>query len=239
MSHSYRRLLIKFSGEVLKGNQSFGIDASMLDHFCKAIKSIHKKGYELSLVIGGGNIFRGIQGAARGFDRVSGDYLGMLATVMNGIFLREYLHSHEIPARVLSGLSVPGVVEDFYPGSARQYLSEKQVLIFAGGTGNPYFTTDTAAALRAAEIQADIFVKATKVDGVYDSDPVENPGARLIPELSFSRYLQMNLKVLDGTAVSLSRDNNIPIAVLRFDSEKNSNIMEFLKGRKVGTLIGG
>lgn len=237
MNPSYRRLLIKFSGEVLKGEQSFGVDPDMLDHFCKAIKDIYQEGYELSLVIGGGNIFRGIQGAARGFDRVSGDHLGMLATIMNSIFLRESLLEHQVPVRVLSGLSIPGVVEDFQPHSARKYLSEKKVLIFAGGTGNPYFTTDTAAALRAAEIQADIFIKATKVDGVYDCDPQKNSQAKLIPELSFTRYLEMNLKVMDGTAVSFSRDSGIPIQVLRFDTLENNNIKEFLEGESVGSLI--
>ncbi len=239
MNPSYRRLLIKFSGEVLKGDQSFGIDAAMLMQFCKTIKGIYDEGYELSLVIGGGNIFRGIQGAARGFDRVSGDHVGMLATVMNSIFLREYLQSHQVPARVLSGLSVPGVVEDFHPFNARKYLHEKEVLIFAGGTGNPFFTTDTAASLRAAEVQADILIKATKVDGVYDSDPVNNPAAKLIPSMSFSRYLELNLKVMDGTAVSLARESKIPISVLRFDAEQQNNIKKFLRGDKVGTLIGG
>ncbi len=235
----YKRLLIKFSGETLKGKREYGIDDAMLSLICNHIKRLVENEYEIGIVIGGGNIFRGIQGAAKGFDRIMGDYVGMLATVFNSIFIAEKLKAMGIKARVLSGLSIPQVVEDFHPIKAKEYLKNKEVLVFGGGTGNPYFTTDTAAALRAIEIGADLLIKGTKVSGVYTDNPLTNPQSKKLDFISFSEYLEKNLKVMDNTAVSLCRDNNLPILVLRFDIEKQDDIVAFLRGEKIGSIIGG
>lgn len=234
-----KRVLIKFSGETLKGDKEHGIDEAMLLVLSEQIKSVVSHGYQVGIVIGGGNIYRGIQGAAKGFDRVMGDYVGMLATVFNSIFISETLRSLGLKVRVLSGLSVPQVVEDFHPIRARKYLEDGEVLVFGGGTGNPYFTTDTAAALRAVEIDADLLIKCTKVDGVYSDDPVKNPDAVRLDQIAYDDYLQQHLKVMDSTAVSLCRDNQLPILVTRFDLHAQSDLLVCLDGTRSGTIIGG
>jgi len=231
----YRRILLKLSGEVLAGSQPFGIDSEAIEVFCRRIKKIKDLNVEIALVIGGGNIFRGLNAARNGMDRVSADQMGMLATVMNAMTLQERFESLGVPARVLSAIAIEQFVEPFERRRAEEYLESGRLVILAAGTGNPFFTTDTAAALRASELRADVVLKATKVDGVYSDDPVKNPAAEYYPTLNYLDMVKKNLKVMDLTAVTICRDNGIPIIV--FDMNKPDNLKRVVMGESVGTII--
>lgn len=233
----YKRVLLKLSGEAFKGERDYGIDPKFLIYVANEIKIAHESGCELGIVIGGGNIFRGISGAANGMDRVTADYSGMLATVMNALALQDALKKVGIESRVQSALEIREIAEPFILQRTLRHFTKSRVVIFAGGTGNPYFTTDTTAALRAAEIKADAIFKATKVDGVYTCDPVKFSTAEKFDSLSFMDVLQKELAVMDSTALSLCKDNNLPIIV--FNISKPGNIVKALQGEQVGTTIGG
>lgn len=232
-----RRILLKLSGEAFKGEREYGIDPSFLEYIAEEIRSIQELGIEIGIVIGGGNIFRGIAAAANGMDRVTADYSGMLATVMNGLALQDALTKKGIDSRVQTSIEMKEVAEPFILRRAIRHFEKNRVVIFSGGTGNPFFTTDTTAALRAAEICADVVYKATNVDGVYDSDPKKNPDAKKYENLTYLDVLSKELKVMDTTALSLSMDNNIPIVV--FNMNKKGYIRRLLDGEKLGTYIGG
>ncbi len=234
---TYRRALLKLSGEALIGNQGYGIDAEMLQYLADEISDVHRLGVELALVIGGGNIFRGSEAEARGIDRVTADNMGMLATVINGLSLQSALEQAGIVTRVQTAFEMRAVAEPYIRRRALRHLEKGRVVLFAGGTGNPYFTTDTTAALRAAEIGADVVLKATKVDGIYDEDPVTHPDAVKLPRLAYLETLQRRLKVMDATAVSLCMDNQLPIVV--FDINQPGNLRSIMQGKPVGTLVGG
>lgn len=234
----YKRVLLKLSGEALQGEGEYGVDYQYLDGMVRQIKRVHALGTEVALVIGGGNIFRGGQEAKKaGLDRVSADHIGMLATVMNGLALQSVLERHGCFTRVMSALEMHQVAEPYIRRRAVRHLEKGRIVIFAGGTGNPYFTTDTTAALRAMEVNADVLLKATKVDGVYTEDPVKNPKARKFKELTYLEVLKRRLAVMDTTAVSLCMDNNLPIVV--FDLNKKGNLMRLFKGEPVGTAVRG
>lgn len=233
----YRRILLKLSGEALMGDQSFGIDPSVLETVATEISDIHKLGVEIGIVIGGGNIFRGLQSEAFGVERVAGDHMGMLATVINSIALGEVLKKIGLESRVMSALDIRRVAESYDRGQAIKHLSKKRIVIFGAGTGNPYFTTDTAATLRALETDAEVLMKATNVDGVYDADPKLKPSAKPFSELTYGEVLEKNLKVMDLTAVSLAMGQQLPIIV--FNLGDAGNIMKAVSGEKVGTLITG
>jgi uridylate kinase len=233
----YRRILLKLSGEALMGDQSFGIDPSVLETVATEISAIHKLGVEIGIVIGGGNIFRGLQSEAFGVERVAGDHMGMLATVINSIALGEVLKKIGLESRVMSALDIHRVAESYDRGQAIKHLSKKRIVIFGAGTGNPYFTTDTAATLRALETDAEVLMKATNVDGVYDADPKLEPSAKPFSELTYGEVLEKNLKVMDLTAVSLAMGQQLPIIV--FNLGDAGNIMKAVSGEKVGTLIRG
>ncbi|MBW1900761.1 MAG: UMP kinase [Deltaproteobacteria bacterium] len=233
----YRRILLKLSGEALMGDQSFGIDPSVLETVATEISDIHKLGVEIGIVIGGGNIFRGLQSEAFGVERVAGDHMGMLATVINSIALGEVLKKIGLESRVMSALDIHRVAESYDRGQAIKHLSKKRIVIFGAGTGNPYFTTDTAATLRALETDAEVLMKATNVDGVYDADPKLEPSAKPFSELTYGEVLEKNLKVMDLTAVSLAMGQQLPIIV--FNLGDAGNIMKAVSGEKVGTLIRG
>lgn len=231
----YGRVLIKISGEALMGTQTFGVDPSMMKFIAHQIKEVHQLGVETAIVVGGGNIIRGVAVSEAGFDRATGDYMGMLATVINSLALQSALEKIGIFTRVLSAISMAEVAEPFIRRRAVRHLEKKRVVIFAAGTGNPYFSTDTAAALRAMEIRASVILKATKVDGVYDSDPAENQEASLFDRLTYFEVLEKGLKVMDTTAVSLCMDNGLPIIV--FNVRREGNIRRAVLGKKVGTII--
>ena len=231
----YKRILLKLSGEALMGNQGFGISPEIMGNVAGEIKEIIDLGVEMAIVVGGGNIFRGIAASSYEMDRTAADHMGMLATVINSIALQSALEKEGIQARVQSALSMPEVAESFILRKAVKHLEKGRVVIFAAGTGNPYFTTDTAAVLRAQEIHAEIFLKATKVDGVYDSDPVKNPDAVFIKKTRYMDVLQKQLKVMDMTAVSLAMDNSLPLVV--FNLNVRGNIKNVICGKKIGTLI--
>ena len=231
----YKRVLLKLSGEMLVGDQAMGIQPDVIGRFADEIKDLHTTGVEIALVIGGGNIFRGLAGASRGMDRAHADYMGMLATVINGLALQDALESRGVYTRVLSAISVNEICEPYIRRRAIRHLEKGRVVIFAGGTGNPYFTTDTAAALRAAEIQADVILKATKVDGVYDRDPKVHDDAVRFDSVTYLEVLQRGLKVMDSTAVSLCMDNDIPIVVFNLADE--GNIKRVLLGEEIGTRV--
>ncbi len=231
----YKRIMLKLSGEMLVGEQSMGIQPAVIGRFADEIKEIHDMGVEIALVIGGGNIFRGLAGASRGMDRAHADYMGMLATVINGLALQDALEARDVYTRVMSAISVDEICEPYIRRRAVRHLEKGRVVIFAGGTGNPYFTTDTAAALRAAEIHADVILKATKVEGVYDRDPMKHDDATRFEAVSYMEVLQRGLRVMDSTAVSLCMDNDIPIVV--FDLQKEGNIRRVLSGEPVGTRV--
>ncbi len=231
----YQRVLIKLSGEALIGRQSFGVDPAMMENIAWQIKEIHELGVEIALVVGGGNIIRGVAVSEAGFDRATGDYMGMLATVINSLALQNALEKIGIFTRVLSAIHMAEVAEPFIRRRAIRHLEKKRVVIFAAGTGNPYFSTDTAAALRAMEIKASVIVKATRVDGVFDSDPRENADARLFERLTYFQVLEKNLKVMDTTAISLCMDNRLPIIVLNL--LRPGDIKKALLGKKVGSII--
>jgi len=232
----YKRVVLKLSGEVLMGDGEFGIDVDTVTRLCTELVGVHGSGVELAVVIGGGNIFRGVSGSASsGIDRASADYMGMLATIMNAIALQSGVERLGATARVLSALHIKELAEPYIRRRAVRHLEKGRIVIFAAGTGNPYFTTDTAASLRAMEIQADVVLKGTKVDGVYSADPVREPTAHRYECLSFSEALSQNLGVMDATALSLCRSNNMDIVV--FDVTKPGNMMRAIKGEPVGTLV--
>jgi len=233
----YKRILLKLSGEALSGEGSFGIDTNVLKLVAEEIEDIQALGVQMGIVIGGGNIFRGVEASARGIDRTSADYMGMLATVMNSLALQNALENQGIPTRVQSAIEMKEIAEPFIKRRAMRHLEKGRVVIFACGTGSPYFTTDTAASLRAMEMQADVILKATRVDGVYDKDPVKEKDAIMFNKISYTEVLTRNLKVMDSTAVSMCRDNNLPLVV--FNLEKKGNIRGVVCGKSIGTIIEG
>ncbi len=231
----YSRVMIKLSGEALMGFQNFGVDPAMMDTLSRQIREVHELGVEIAIVVGGGNIIRGVNVSDAGFDRATGDYMGMLATVINALALQGALEEIGIYTRVLSAINVAEVAEPFIRRRAIRHLEKKRVVIFAAGTGNPYFSTDTAAALRAMEIKAEVILKGTKVDGVYDSDPVKNAAAKFFDRLTYQEVLERGLKVMDATAIALCKDNQLPIIV--FNLKKEGNIKQAVLGKKVGSII--
>ena len=231
----HKRILLKFSGESVAGNDEHGIDPKILDQMADSVKSCRDLGTEIGIVIGGGNLFRGEKLNKAGMDRVAGDHMGMLATVMNGIALRDALERAGIKTRVMSAISMSGIVEHYDRRLAIQLLSDGFVVIFTAGTGNPFFTTDTAGCLRAIETQSDLMLKATRVDGVYDSDPEINKDAKLFHELTFDEAITKNLKVMDATALTLARDHKLPIKV--FNVNQPDALKNIICGKKIGTLI--
>ncbi len=231
----YKRILLKISGEALLGDKSFGIDNKVLNKIAEELKEIYQYGVEIGIVIGGGNIFRGVAGEKQGMDRARADYMGMLATLINALALQDAIESKNIPCRVMSALEVKEVAETYIREKALKHLEKGRILILACGTGNPFFTTDTAAVLRALELKAKILFKATKVDGVYEKDPFKDPTAKKFDELTFDEALQKKLRVMDATAFSLARDYKLPVLV--FNLLKYGNIKKALLGEKVGTLI--
>jgi uridylate kinase len=231
----YKRVLLKLSGEVLMGKSSYGIDIDAISSISQEIKEVVDLGVQLGIVVGGGNIFRGLEANVRGMDRTSADYMGMLATVINSIALQSALEKKSVITRVLSAIEMKEVAEPYIQRRAIRHLEKGRVVIFAGGTGNPYFTTDTAASLRAIEIKADVILKATKVDGVYDKDPVKHSDALMFQEICYNDVLTRHLKVMDATAISLCRENNLPIVV--FNLQKNGNIKRVISGKPVGTTV--
>lgn len=231
----YRRILLKLSGEALLGDRQYGVDPAFCIFIARQVAEVHRLGVQIGIVVGGGNIFRGLAAAARGMDRATGDYIGMLATVMNALALQDALERVGVQTRVMSALGMNEVAEPYIRRRAVRHLEKGRVVILAAGTGNPYFTTDTAAALRAVEIGAEVILKATKVDGVYDADPLTHPGARRYDRLVYSDLLRDRLQVLDATAVSLCMENDLPIIV--FDLNRPDNIRRVALGEPVGTLI--
>jgi len=230
-----KRVLLKLSGESLMGNSSYGIDPAILQSFAREISAVCHKGVQLAIVIGGGNIFRGIKGSLQGIDRQTGDYMGMLATVINSLALQSALEQLNVKVKLMSGLEIPKIAEKAYGPAAIDYLEKGYVIIFSGGTGNPYFTTDTASALRAVEIRANAVLKGTRVDGVYSDDPEKNPAAKKYDRLTFREAYEKNLKIMDLTAFTLCEENNIPIVV--FNMNKPGNLKKLLEGEKLGTLV--
>ncbi len=232
---AYQRILLKLSGEALMGEQGYGIDATVLQYIASELRQAHSLGVQIAIVIGGGNILRGKTAAASGMDRAQADYMGMLATVINSLALQDALESAGMETRVQTGISMPSVAEPFIRRRAIRHLEKGRIVILAAGTGNPYFTTDTAAALRAIELDCQLLLKATKVDGVYNDDPAHNPNARRYREISYLKALTMGLAVMDGAALSLCRDNHLPIVV--FDLETSGHILAVAKGERRGTLV--
>jgi uridylate kinase len=233
----YRRILLKLSGEALLGDRQYGVDPEFCRAIAEQISRVKALGAEIGIVVGGGNIFRGLAASARGMDRATGDYIGMLATVMNGLALQDALEKVGVPTRVMTAIAMHEVAEPYIRRRAVRHLEKGRVAIFVAGTGNPYFTTDSAAALRAIEIGAEVLLKATKVDGVYDSDPVTNPAARRYAQLGYGDLLRDQLKIMDAAAVSLCMENDLPIVV--FDLNEPGNIVRVALGEPVGTLISG
>jgi uridylate kinase len=231
----YRRILLKLSGEALLGDRQYGVDPGFCAFIAQQVAEVHAQGVEIGIVVGGGNIFRGLAAAARGMDRATGDYIGMLATVMNGLALQDAIERVGIPVRVMSAIAMNEIAEPYIRRRAVRHLEKGRVAIFVAGTGNPYFTTDTAAALRAVEIGAEVLLKATKVDGVYDADPMKEPAATRYARLDYRDLLRDQLKVLDAAAVSLCMENDLPIVV--FDLNAPDNITRVARGEPVGTLI--
>jgi len=234
-SARYRRVLLKLSGEALLGERQYGVDPKFCAFVAQQVAAVHATGVEIGIVVGGGNIFRGLAAAARGMDRATGDYIGMLATVMNGLALQDAIERVGVPVRVMSAIAMNEVAEPYIRRRAVRHLEKGRVTVFVAGTGNPYFTTDTAAALRAVEIGAEVLLKATKVDGVYDADPLTEPNATRFDHLSYQDLLRDQLKVLDAAAVSLCMENDLPILV--FDLNVPDNIRRVAAGEPVGTLI--
>ena len=232
----YKRILLKLSGEALLGKQSSGVDPEVANYIAVEIESLADLNVQIGIVVGGGNIFRGLEASSKGMDRTSADYMGMLATVINSLALQSALEMHGIATRVQSSIEMREIAEPFIQRKAIRHLEKGRIVIFAGGTGNPYFTTDTAASLRAMEIKADVIMKATKVDGVYDSDPVKNKEAVMFKNIKYIDVLTKNLKVMDATAISLCRDNSLPIIV--FNLQKKGNIRGVICGKKIGTYVG-
>lgn len=231
---AYKRVLLKLSGEALAGSQGYGIDPKVVDDLAEELEGV-REGVQLCIVVGGGNIFRGMAGAAEGMDRSQADYIGMLATVMNSLALQEAFERHGIETRVQSAISMQEVCETFIRRKAVRHLEKGRVVIFAAGSGNPYFTTDTAAALRACELDCELLMKATKVDGVYDKDPIQNPDAQKFERISYKEVLARDLHVMDAAATSLCMDNNLPIMVFNLDGK--GNIAAALQGKPIGTVV--
>ena len=231
----YGRILLKLSGEVLAGKQEFGIDPLVASRLASEIKTIHELNVTIGLIIGAGNIFRGMEAATKGMDRVTGDYLGMLATIMNAITLQDALEKEGIETRTLSAISVSQISEPFIRRRALRHLDKSRVVIVAGGTGNPYFTTDTAAALRAKELKANVLLKGTKVDGVYDKDPFLHSDAVKYDEISYSEVLNKNIRIMDLTAITLCKENMLPIHV--FNINNNGDLKKAILGESIGTII--
>ena len=231
----YKRVLLKLSGEALQGEQGYGIDPKVISEIAEQIKDIVDDGIELAITVGGGNIFRGLAGAASGMDRAQADYIGMLATVMNALAMQEGLERAGVTTRVQSAINMQEVAEPYIRRRAERHLEKGRVVIFAAGTGNPYFTTDTTAALRACEIRAEAILKATQVDGIYDSDPRTNPDAKRFEKISYLDVIAKELNVMDSTATTLCKDNGIPIIV--FNLHKQGNIRRVLEGENVGTVV--
>jgi len=237
MPSPYKRILLKLSGEALMGSQGHGIDLAVIDTIAQEVKEIHEHGIEIAIVIGGGNIFRGLSAAAKGMERASADYMGMLATVLNALALQNVLENKGVATRVQTAIEMRELAETYIRRRAVRHLEKKRIVIFAAGTGNPYFTTDTAAALRAMEINADVIMKATKVDGVYSADPVKDKTAVKFDQLTYLDVLQKNLKVMDAAAISLCMDNNLPIIV--FNLNVPGNIKKIVAGEPLGTMVIG
>jgi uridylate kinase len=234
---AYRRVLLKISGEALMGEQNYGIDVNVARSVAEELKAVHQLGVQVAVVVGGGNIFRGVSKSAGNMDRSSADYIGMLATVMNAVVLQDALEKVEVQTRVMSAIDIPQLAEPFIRRRAIRHLEKERIVIFAAGTGNPYFTTDSAAALRALEIKADVIMKATKVDGVYSADPMTDTTAELFNEITYRQVLERQLKVMDASAISLCMDNNLPIIV--FNMRQAGNIRRVVTGeRGVGTKVG-
>jgi uridylate kinase len=233
---AYKRILLKLSGEALLGKKSTGVDPDVANYIADEIKSLSDIGVQLGIVIGGGNIFRGVEASSKGMDRTTADYMGMLATVINSLALQSALEERGLPTRVQSSIEMREIAEPFIQRRAIRHLEKGRVVIFAGGTGNPYFSTDTAAALRAVEIRADVIMKATKVDGVYNADPIKDKKAVMFNKIRYIDVLTKNLKVMDATAISLCRDNLLPIIV--FNMQKKGNIRKAICGQKIGTYVG-
>ncbi|NNF34014.1 MAG: UMP kinase [Saprospiraceae bacterium] len=231
----YKRILLKLSGESLMGDKSFGISPEMLNHYADQIKMIRELGVEIAIVIGGGNIFRGLQANASGIERVQGDYMGMLATCINGMALQSTLEGKGVYTRLISAIEMRQIAEPYIRRRAIRHLEKGRVLIFSAGTGSPYFTTDSAAALRANEINADVILKGTRVDGVYSSDPEKNPDAVKFDTISFSKVISMGLNVMDMTAFTMCQENDLPIVV--FDINNPENLSKIILGESVGTLV--
>jgi uridylate kinase len=232
---SFGRILLKLSGEALLGSKTFGIDRAFTDYLALEIKGVHALGVQVGVVVGGGNIFRGVSDAAMGMDRVSADHMGMLATIINALALQDALERAEVPTRVLSAIEMREVAEPFIRRRAIRHMEKSRVVIFAGGTGNPYFSTDTAAALRAMEIKAEVVFKGTKVDGIYDADPLKNPKAKKFQRLTYLDVLKKDLKVMDATAISLCKDNGLPIIV--YDLKARGTLRRIVQGEKAGTMV--
>ena len=231
----YKKILLKLSGEALMGDQEFGISSDVIASYAKQIKEIVDLGVEVSIVIGGGNIFRGISGVAQGVDRVTGDHMGMLATVINSLALQNSIEKLGVPTRVQTAIEMPKIAEPFIKRRAQRHLEKGRVVIFGAGTGNPYFTTDTAAALRAIEMGTDVVIKATKVDGIYDKDPVKFADAKKYEKVTYNEVLAKDLKVMDATAISLCRENKLPIIV--FNSLIEGNLKRVIMGENIGTTV--
>lgn len=235
MDLKYKRILLKLSGEALLGKQNFGVDSEVVEHISDEIASIRDTGIEIGIVIGGGNIYRGLSAAQQGVDRVTGDQMGMLATVINSLAIQNALEIRNIYTRVQSAIKMDEIAEPFIRRRAIRHLEKKRVVIFAAGTGSPYFTTDTAAALRAIEIKADVIIKGTKVDGVYDADPEKNPDAKMFDTLNYNDVLEKDLRVMDLTSITLCKENNLPIQV--FNMNGKGNLAKLVSGEKIGTII--
>ncbi len=233
----YKRILLKVSGEILAGESGSGIDLDVIKKVASEIKDIHSLGVEIAVVVGGGNIFRGVSASAREMDRASADYMGMLATVINGLALQSTLENMDVYTRVLSAIEMRDVAEPYIRRRAVRHLEKKRVVIFAAGTGNPFFTTDTAASLRGIEIKAEVFLKATKVDGVFTSDPMKDKKAKMFKKLTYLQVLEKRLRVMDYTAISLCMDNKLDIIV--FNLNKHGNLRKVVKGQLVGTTVKG
>ena len=231
----YKRILLKLSGEALMGAQQHGIDPQRIKAYAEEIKSLHEMGTEIAIVIGGGNIFRGVSGASEGMDRVQADYMGMLATVINGLALQSALENAEVPTRLQTAIKIEAIAEPFIKRRATRHLEKGRVVIFGSGTGNPFFTTDSAAALRAVEINADVILKGTRVDGIYNADPEKDKEAIKFDALSFDEVIHKGLKVMDTTAFTISQENNLPIIV--FDMNTPGNLEKVVKGENVGTRV--
>ena len=231
----YKRVLLKLSGEALLGERSYGIDPNRIAQYAKEIKAVTKLGLEVAVVIGGGNIFRGVSAASNGIDRVQADYMGMLATVINGMALQSALEEENVQTRLQTAIKIEAVAEPYIKRKAVRHLEKKRVVIFGGGTGNPFFTTDSAAVLRAIEINADVILKGTRVDGVYDCDPEKNENAIKYEYITFHDVIKKNLKIMDSTAFTLSQENNLPIIV--FNMNKAGNLLKLINGDKIGTSI--